>query len=227
MILIVWRRVLGYSIRLVLSACKEERKSSQIIQLHIMKQQIFIYLFNGFSDWEIAYLTPEINKSEKFDLVYFSADGNPVSSSGGMEVRVDRSLSQINIDDVHMLILPGGEAWERGENGAITSFVAELCAKRVAIAAICGATFFLAQLGILDNVKHTSNVLFYLQGVAPNYVGADQYVDSLAVSDGNIITANGIAPIEFAREVFSMLELHSEKDVERWFQLFKSGIWSE
>ena len=191
-----------------------------------MKRQIFIYLFDGFSDWEIAYLTPEINKSEEFDLVYFSADGNPVSSSGGMVVSVCRSLSQIGIEDVHMLILPGGEAWERGENSAITSFVENLFSKGVDIAAICGATFFLGQLGILDDVKHTSNVLFYLQGVAPSYVGSDKYIDSLAVSDTNIITANGIAPIEFARDIFAKLELHSEVDIEKWFQLFKNGIWS-
>jgi len=33
-----------------------------------MKKQIFIFLFDGFSDWEIAYLTSEIQKSEKFDF---------------------------------------------------------------------------------------------------------------------------------------------------------------
>ncbi len=33
---------------------------------------MFIFLFDGFSDWEIAYLTPEIKKNNAFDLVYFS-----------------------------------------------------------------------------------------------------------------------------------------------------------
>lgn len=28
-------------------------------------QNIYIFLFDGFSDWEIAYLTPELTKSEK------------------------------------------------------------------------------------------------------------------------------------------------------------------
>jgi len=29
-----------------------------------MKKKIFIYLFDGYSDWEIAYLTPVLNKSD-------------------------------------------------------------------------------------------------------------------------------------------------------------------
>ncbi len=49
-------------------------------------KKIYIYLFNGFSDWEISFLTPEINKSEKFELVYFSNDGKKVKSMGGLEI---------------------------------------------------------------------------------------------------------------------------------------------
>jgi len=52
-------------------------------------KKIIVFLFNGFSDWEIAYLTPEIRKSEEFDLVYFSADGSSVSSMGGLRILPD------------------------------------------------------------------------------------------------------------------------------------------
>lgn len=33
--------------------------------------KICVFLFNGFSDWEISYLTPEINKSKEIELIYF------------------------------------------------------------------------------------------------------------------------------------------------------------
>lgn len=191
-----------------------------------MKNKIFVFVFNGFSDWEIAYLTPEIKKSNAFDLVYFSNDGKPVQSMGGLGVLPQMSLTEINVKDVCMLILPGGTAWENGENSEIDVFVKTLIAEKRTIASICGATIYLGQQGVLDNLKHTSNDLSYLKGVAPNYTGEQNYKNSLAVTDENIITASGIAPIEFAREVFIKLKLMKEDDIEKWFQLFKNGIWS-
>lgn len=192
-----------------------------------MTKKIFIFLFNGFSDWEISFLTPEINKSKEYDLIYFSKDGASVTSMGGLRISPNISMSEIEINEVHMLILPGGDAWEKGEINEIDSLSKSLFNQQKTIAAICGATFYLGQQGLLDNLKHTSNVLFYLQGVAPQYLGAKNYVDSLAITDRNLITANGIAPIEFAREIFKKLKLKSENDIEKWYQLFKNGIWCE
>ena len=55
------------------------------------------------------------------------------------------------------------------------------------------------------------------------------YVSKLAQTNNlkKVITANGIAPIEFAREIFKTVELYNEKDIEKWFQLFKNGIGTE
>ena len=189
-------------------------------------KKIAIFLFDGFSDWEIAYLTPEIKKSDEFELIYFSKDGNSVSSMGGLRVSPDISLSEIDTANVHMLILPGGTAWESGGNREIDGLVQNLFTGKTPIAAICGATVYLAEQGLLDNLKHTSNDLNYLKGVAPSYRGEAHYQSSLAVTDKNIITANGISPIEFAVEIFKKIALHSDDDIEKWFQLFKNGVWS-
>lgn len=192
-----------------------------------MRKKVFMFLFDGFSDWEIAYITPEIRKSETFDLICFSKDGRSVLSMGGLCILPDMSLAEMDIDDVYMLILPGGRAWEKGDNSEIGLLIKKLFDKGKTIAAICGATVYLGQLGILDDLKHTSNDLFYLKSFACGYAGEANYINSLAVSSENIITANGIAPIEFAREVFTKLKMYDENDIEKWFQLFKNGIWSE
>jgi putative intracellular protease/amidase len=190
-------------------------------------KKIIVFLFNGFSDWEIAYLTPEITKSEEFDLVYFSADGSPVTSMGGLRILPDVSLAEINAEDVSILILPGGTAWDKGENTEIDRLTKTLFDKKRTIAAICAATTYLAKLGFLDHLKHTSNDLYYLKQMVPHYAGDRYYLNSLAVTDEQVITAKGIAPIEFAREIFEKIELYSKPDIEKWFQLFKNGVWSE
>jgi len=192
-----------------------------------MKKKIVVFLFDGFSDWEISYLTPEINKSEQFELVYFSKNGNRVSSMGGLQITPTTSLNELKYEEIEMLILPGGTAWEKGENTEIEELTKTVFKNGKPIAAICAATIYLGQIGLLNDLKHTSNDLNYLKGIAPEYCGAANYQHSLAVTDRNLITANGIAPIEFAREIFRTIGLYSDDRLEKWFQLFKNGIWSE
>jgi len=192
-----------------------------------MKKKICVFLFDGFSDWEISYLTPEINKSKQFDLVYFSKDGDIVTSMGGLQVKPTTSRDDKQIKDLDMLILPGGTAWEKEENKEIAKLTKNVFEKGKPIAAICAATTYLGQLGLLNKLKHTSNDLNYLKGIAPKYRGGKNYQDTLAVTDRNIITAKGIAPIEFAREIFKTIGLYNDQNIEKWFQLFKNGIWSE
>lgn len=192
-----------------------------------IKKEIYVFLFDGYSDWEISYLTPEINKNEKFKLVYFSENGNVVTSMGGLQVKPTTSLDKLKFEEIDLLILPGGTAWEKGENKKIEKITTDLFEAGKPIAAICAATTFLGQLGLLNDLKHTSNDLNYLKGIAPKYCGDENYQNSLAVTDRNIITANGIAPIEFAREIFKTIGLYTDDNIEKWYQLFKNGIWIE
>ncbi|WP_430811216.1 MULTISPECIES: type 1 glutamine amidotransferase family protein [unclassified Carboxylicivirga] len=192
-----------------------------------MKKKVYVFLFDGFSDWEISYLTPEINKDERFDLIYFSADGKAITSMGGMTVQPSASLTELNSNEINLLVLPGGTAWEQRAITSTDQLVKDLFEKGKTIAAICGATVYLGQLGILDKLNHTSIDLNYLKAVAPEYQGSNSYQNKLAETDKNLITANGIAPIEFAREVFRTLGLKNDSDLEKWFQLFKNGVWSE
>lgn len=191
-----------------------------------MKTKIFIYLFDGYSDWEIAYLTPELNKSEQHELIYVSENGDSVKSMGGLQVKPTCSLREINVEELALLILPGGEVWEKESPQAIQKFLKEVYDFNRPIAAICAATTFLGKSGLLDDALHTSNDINYLKGIAPEYKGENHYQNTLAVTDKNIITANGIAPIEFAREVFRKVKLYDEETLEKWFQLFKNGIWT-
>ena len=98
------------------------------------------------------------------------------------------------------LVLPGGSVWENGSMDEIGRQVDELHTINKPIASICGATLLLARKGYLDSLKHTSNASDYIRNFAVNYQGAGNYLNEHAVTDKNLITANGIAPVEFARE---------------------------
>jgi putative intracellular protease/amidase len=98
-----------------------------------------------------------------------------------------------------------------------------LAASAVPIAAICAATTAVVKLGLLRGRKHTSNGLAYLRSKVPEYAQEQDYVDSPAVRDRGLITASGVAPIEFARELFEELEVMTPDDRGLWEKLFRTG----
>jgi hypothetical protein len=73
----------------------------------------------------------------------------------------------------------------------------------------------------LDDKQHTSNAIEYLQ--ATNYQGAALYQHQPAVTDGNLITANSTAPLDFAYHIFKTLDLYQAEILEAWYGLFKTG----
>lgn len=121
-----------------------------------------------------------------------------------------------------MLILPGAFTWEQGEHAAAVEKARELLSVGVPVAAICGATAGLARQGLLDECPHTSNALEYLATI-PGYAGQGQYVDEPAVRAGDLITASGTAPVDFARLIFERLELYAPSVLDAWYALYKTG----
>jgi putative intracellular protease/amidase len=197
------------------------------------KDKVYIFLFDGFADWEIAYLSPHIVRTGKYRLSTFSKSGTPVLSMGGLAITPDGNLSDLDFAEMAMLVLPGGDAWERKEHSELAPLVKATAEKEIPLAAICAATGFLANEGLLDQIRHTSNSLEYLEKVSPsyrgqaNFLGGPNSLDPGAVQDGWLITASGTAPLAFAREIFSLLQIYSEPDIAKWYRLFTQGIWQD
>jgi hypothetical protein len=68
-------------------------------------QNVYVFLFDGYSDWEISYATPEILNSRKYGIKTFSIDGGNVISMGGLNVHPDKTLSDIDKENIAILIL--------------------------------------------------------------------------------------------------------------------------
>ena len=130
----------------------------------------------------------------------------PVLTTGGLRIVPDGCLESLRPDNSAMLILPGGAAWETGGNREATEKAKEFLAADVPVAAIAGATMGLARAGLLDDRYHTSNAAEYLQRTG--YQGQQLYRDVPAVTHAHLVTANGAAPMEFAREIFAVLGVY-------------------
>lgn len=58
--------------------------------------------------------------------------------------------------------------------------------------------------------------------VCPNYKGETLYEKKPAVSDKNLVTASGIAPLEFAVEVLKKLDVFALDTLRSWYKLNKT-----
>ncbi|HEY7681201.1 MAG TPA: type 1 glutamine amidotransferase family protein [Gemmatimonadales bacterium] len=189
-----------------------------------MKPAPHLLVFDGFADWEPSYAVAELRRSGGHQLITIGYSGEPVVSMGGLCVLPDFDLAEVDFEHVRMLILPGGDRWEREPlDETLLGLLHKLMAARTPIAAICGATLGVVRAGLHQGRKHTSNGLAYLKEHVPDYTAEGDYVNALAVRDRGLITASGLGAVEFAREIFAELGVFSAEDREKWYGLFKRG----
>ncbi len=188
----------------------------------------WLYVLNTLADWEVGYLTAELNSgrylSRERSIVLKTAGSSldAVVTMGGLKISPDEMISNIDFKEGDLLILPGGDTWMEAGNQKVLSMVPGLLEKGVIVAAICGATIALAQTGVFDDKEHTSNDKGYLKMVCPEYKGEALYKEQPVAVDGNLITATGIAPLEFAREVLRKTGAMKEETLEPWYQLYRT-----
>ena len=183
-----------------------------------------LFVFDGFADWEPAHAVAELRRSGGYRVESVALSRDPVSSMGGMRVSPSITVADVDPEDVAVFILPGGDRWEQEPvDEQLDALLKRLDARGVPIAAICGATVAVSRIGLLRGRKHTSNGVAYLRSHVANYVDADSYVDEPAVRDHGLITASGLADVEFAREIFEELEVLTADDRALWARIFRSA----
>lgn len=191
--------------------------------------KVFLYVLDTLADWEIGYLTAELNSARFFNqpkksvkLIKIGNTTTPIKTMGGIEITPDEDVNKITFNKSDLLILPGSDIWLDDSNNNVIKLIPDLLDKNVVIAAICGATLALAKNGILNTRKHTSNDKEFLKMSCPDYSGEDLYLNQPVVADDNLITATGLAPLEFSYEVFKKVNVMSPKTLEAWYQLNKT-----
>ncbi|WP_077309167.1 type 1 glutamine amidotransferase family protein [Terribacillus halophilus] len=188
-----------------------------------------LYVFNTMSDWEYGYLIAELNSGRYFkkDLAplkvkTIGANKEMITTMGGLCIKPDISLDECTLESKDLLILPGGAAWSEEIHRPILERIGQALDIGTIVAAICGAIEGLANIGYLDTRKHTSNNLEYTKMVCPNYKGEKFYELESVVSDANLVTASGIAPLEFAMEVLKKIDVCTPAVLHSWYNLNKT-----
>lgn len=192
-------------------------------------KKAYLYVFHTMSDWEYGYLIAELNSGRYFKqgiaplkVVTIGTTKESIMTMGGVNIKPDISLDECTVGSKDLIILPGGNTWREEIHQPILKTIGAALKLGTVVAAICGATEGLATMGYLDSRKHTSNSLEYMKMVCPDYKGEGFYEMGPAVSDKNLVTASGVAPLEFAMEVLKKLDVFAPDTLHSWYSLNKT-----
>lgn len=173
----------------------------------------YLLVFNGLSDWEPGLVIAEINKSKKNIRLKLSVSTRIGDYGGEVSIVPNYTIDELNYSDTALFILPGGELlekvhyphwylWLEGSGNLNTS-----CRYMWTYGFSSPPWFF-------ETAQHTSNGKKYLQDLIGDYPGSDLYLNQPSVSDKGVITANGIASAEFARDILGELDIYDQETLK-------------
>jgi len=129
-------------------------------------------------------------RSPGYEIVMLSLNGADITSSMGVRVGVDTSVTHVG--DLDILIVPGSEKAPGVFTVEVIDAVRELAQRSKRIASICTGAFALAAAGLLDGRRTTTHWKFAatLQATFPEI---DVVSDAIFVHSGRFHSSAGVA----------------------------------
>lgn len=191
---------------------------------------IYVYVLDMLADWEMGHVISELNSgrffkkdSQRVVLTTVSDSKEPIKTMGGLTVVPDCVIDDIVVSETSVLLLPGADTWNTLKYRAIIKKAEELLDVGATVCAICGATAALADHGLLDQRRHTSNGPGFLEMVSPGYQGQSLYADKPSVTDGGLITAGSTGGLLWAKQIIERLGVFEPDTLEAWYEYFSTG----
>lgn len=196
-----------------------------------MTNEILYILLPDYAAHEAVYLTQAIasddfalKENPRYVNKVVAPTMEPIKSIGGFRTVPDYSFDTMP-DDYAALVLIGGFGWNTPIADQVVPIVRNAIEKGKIVGAICNGASFMAKHGLLNTVKHTGNGLEQMKlWGGDNYTNPEGYIHVQAVSDSNIVTGNGSATLEFAKELLLLLENDTPEHIEMYYQFNKQGL---
>jgi putative intracellular protease/amidase len=183
--------------------------------------KIALLYYDEFSEFEVVLICLIFRRH---DLISIALENREYRSEESQRFCVDQVIKDVDIDSIDMFVIPGGEPAQLVDNLELKDFVENLVARNKKVAGICGGACLLGGLGVLKGKKCTG----LSSGKNPNipeyqYFSGSTFLDDHVVVDGNIITAQGQAYVEFAFELARQIGLSkNEEEYDAGVKWFKN-----
>lgn len=161
--------------------------------------KILCFVPENCADFEAVLALHLLNGEKGLQVRTVGFSRGPVAVMSGLTLAADYTLEEAaELKDVRALIMPGGPLKER--DGRLVDFIVPLHKRGALLAAICFAPQYLARCGLLDTHRYTTSCTpeHVRKAGIPDPFPRENYVNERVVIDGNIITAQGHAFVDFA-----------------------------
>ena len=176
----------------------------------------YVFIYDTFAQFEVV-LANYILK-HKGEVITFGIDDEKVTSSEEFITVPHKSIDELDVDDIDLLVIPGGDPSQVNEKEKLYSLIKEVNKKDKLIGAICAAPVHLAKASILNNIKFTTT----LDINSIDEFNEDNFIDNNVVIDENIITAKASGYVDFAIELGKQVEVfEDENDLNETIRFFK------
>lgn len=162
-----------------------------------------VLLYNECCVYEIVILNYFL-KFTNCDVTFCSLGDKTITSMEGYSLNVDKTLAEIDLQDVRTLVIPGGTIASI-DNAPVWEVIQRLHAQNALVAAICAGVDVLDHAGILKGIRSTHST------------------DEDCVRDGNVITSRANGYVDFAIETAKALDLfEDETDLQETIDFWKN-----
>ena len=169
---------------------------------------IAVLLADGFE--EIEALTPvDMLRRAGLEVKTVGMNGKVVCGSHEIPVICDLEPSEVNTDEVSLVIFPGGMPGSLNLDAhPFSDTIIEAVTKNGGrLAAICAAPLVLGRRGLLNGKRATC-----YPGFEKELIGAKCVTDAV-VTDGNVTTSRGMGTaLAFAKELISLIKGKEEAE---------------
>lgn len=178
--------------------------------------RIVCFVSDEMADFEVVLTLQLLKGRGRREIITAAVDTQPVVSQSGFTHQPNCTLAQaLEMPGVEALIIPGGPI--RPQPAGLSELIQKLDGEGRLLAAICFGPQYLGRAGALDHRRFTTScsvdTIKSLQ--VPDPYPRQNYVNARVVRDGNIITANGSAFIDFAFAINDYLGVFADQPAER------------
>ncbi len=173
-------------------------------------KRVAVFYYEGFAEFEISLALLYLRK---YELITVAMEKKTYVSLSGQRFIVDALLEDLDPLSIALFLIPGGDPIPYLANKELHDFIEKASSNGAVIAGICGGADMLISMGFFEEKACTGNP------DDPNH--PQQLIDCFSktkvtnepvVVDGNFITAQGSAFVEFASVLVKEMQVE-EKDL--------------
>ena len=176
---------------------------------YTMTKKLLLLIENEFRDEEVIYPYYRFKEAGYDVKVVGPESDKEYKGKFGVVFKSDISASQVNLDDVVALIIPGGNAPDKMRiQKNMVDLVKRASSLQKIIAAICHGGWMLVEADIIRGKKVTG----YRSIAADLKNAGGEYLDKEVVVDGTLVTSRIPADLPaFCRSILELIEARNKK----------------